>query len=558
MRVQRANRRDGTSELMARPAVTVVGLGPGGHEHVTVETVRAIARIPHRFLRTGQHPSADLVPDAVTFDDHYEAADRFDDVYAAIVEELVAAAAEHGEVLYAVPARHSCSSAPSGRCSPTIASTAPCCRRCPSSTSPGPASASTRWRPACASSTVTSSPPPPPGQRARCSSPTPMPTGCCRTSSSPSRTPLATSPWSSCAASEHRTSRSPTTWSELDRAVEADHLTCVYVPRSASPSVPATSASTSSPARCAACPWDREQTHASLVPYLVEETFELVDALAALDPDDPATEDAVIEELGDVLYQIEFHATIAEQAGRFSIADVTAGIHDKLVRRHPHVFGDVAADDAAAVLANWEQLKRAEKGRTSVFDGVAHSLPALAYTQHLARKAAKVGFDWPDVDGPLAKVDEELAELREAIASGDPARIADELGDLVVAAVNVARPAHVDAELATRAAAGSSGAGSKRSRPSRASAASTYAPPTWRRSTRSGTRSRRPLSRGKTAGHAVAVRRSGGPPPPRDAAVRDRSRRPGTCRTCTGCSACTATSCGWSSSAPPGSGRRTS
>ena len=105
------------------------------------------------------------------------------------------------------------------------------------------------------------------------------------------------------------------------------------------------------------------------------------------------------------------------------------------------------------MVANWEEIKREEKGRTSVFDGVARSLPALAYTQHLARKAAKVGFDWPDVDGPLAKVDEELAELREAIAGGDETRIADELGDLVVAAVNVARHVHVDAELAARGAA---------------------------------------------------------------------------------------------------------
>ena len=205
----------------------------------------------------------------------------------------------------------------------------------------------------------------------------------------------------------------------------------------------------------------------------------------------------MIEELGDLLYQIEFHATIAEQAGRFSIADVTAGIHDKLVRRHPHVFGDVAADDAGTVLANWEEIKRDEKGRTSVFDGVARSLPALAYAQHLARKAAKVGFDWPDVDGPLAKVDEELAELREAIAvAATPTRIADELGDLVVAAVNVARHAHVDAELAARAAAAKFRTpvrGASRRWP--ASAASTCAPPTWRRSTRSGTRSRRPLSR---------------------------------------------------------------
>ncbi len=202
------------------------------------------------------------------------------------------------------------------------------------------------------------------------------------------------------------------------------------------------------------CPWDREQTHASLVPYLVEETFELVDALEALDPDDATTDEALIEELGDLLYQIEFHATVAEQQGRFTIADVTAGIHDKLVRRHPHVFGDVEAHDAGTVVANWEDIKRDEKGRTSVFDGVARSLPALAYAQQLMRKAAKVGFDWPDVDGPLDKVDEELAELREALAVGDAARIADELGDLVIAAINVARHTHVDAEVAVRAAAG--------------------------------------------------------------------------------------------------------
>ena len=259
-----------------------------------------------------------------------------------------------------------------------------------------------------------------------------------------------------------------TTWSELDRTVEPDHLTCVYVPALGAP-VGAGYVRFHQLARTLReqCPWDREQTHASLVPYLVEETFELVDALEALDPADPATEEALIEELGDLLYQIEFHATIAEQAGRFSIADVTAGIHDKLVRRHPHVFGDasratsgaseptgmVAAHDAATVIANWEQIKRAEKGRSSVFDGVARSLPALAYAQHLARKAAKVGFDWPAVDGPLTKVDEELAELRAAIASGAGERIADELGDLVVAAVNVARHVHVDAELAARAAA---------------------------------------------------------------------------------------------------------
>ena len=246
-----------------------------------------------------------------------------------------------------------------------------------------------------------------------------------------------------------------TTWSELDRAVEADHLTCVYVPRLGSP-VGAGYVRFHELARTLReqCPWDREQTHASLVPYLVEESFELVDAIEALDPDDEATDEALIEELGDLLYQIEFHATVAEQQGRFTIADVTAGIHDKLVRRHPHVFGDVEAHDAGTVVANWEDIKHDEKGRTSVFDGVARSLPALAYAQQLMRKAAKVGFDWPDVDGPLAKVDEELGELREAIDAGDADRVAEELGDLVIAAVNVARHTDVDAEVAVRAAAG--------------------------------------------------------------------------------------------------------
>lgn len=202
------------------------------------------------------------------------------------------------------------------------------------------------------------------------------------------------------------------------------------------------------------CPWDREQTHASLVPFLVEETFELVDALQALDDADPATAAAVAEELGDVLFQIEFHAVVAEEAGRFSIDEVTAGIHDKLVRRHPHVFADVAAHDSSTVVSNWDEIKRTEKQRDSVFDGVARSLPALAYADQLMRKAAKVGFDWPDADGPLAKVHEELAELGVARTAGDQAAIADELGDVLMSVVSVARHLGVDPELALRAAAG--------------------------------------------------------------------------------------------------------
>jgi tetrapyrrole methylase family protein/MazG family protein len=178
----------------------------------------------------------------------------------------------------------------------------------------------------------------------------------------------------------------------------------------------------------------------------------VVDALEALDPDDPATDDALVEELGDLLYQIEFHATIAEQEGRFTMADVANGVHDKLVRRHPHVFGDVEAADTETVLNNWDAIKRAEKQRTSVFDGVPMSQPSLSYAFAVQRKAAKVGFDWPSVEGALPKIAEEADEIRAAIATGDEVHIAEELGDLLFSVVNVARHLDVEPEAALRAA----------------------------------------------------------------------------------------------------------
>jgi tetrapyrrole methylase family protein/MazG family protein len=440
---------------MTRPRVTVVGLGPGGHEHVTVETLGAIDRVTHRYLRTARHPSADLVPGTTTFDHLYESADRFADVYAAIVDALAAAAAHHGEVLYAVPGSPLVLERSVGA---LLADDRVHCTVLPAMSFLDVAWARLGVDPVEVGVRLVD------GQEFAVAAA--GATGALLIAHAHARWVLSDIKL----AVEEASGDEPvvilqrlgtpderithTTWSELDRAVEPDHLTSVYVPALGVP-VGAGYVRFHQLARTLRerCPWDREQTHASLVPYLVEETFELVDAIEALDPDDPATDAALIEELGDLLYQIEFHATLAEQAGRFSIADVTAGIHDKLVRRHPHVFGDVAAHDAGTVVANWEEIKRSEKGRASVFDGVARSLPALAYAQHLARKAAKVGFDWPDVAGPLAKVDEELAELRAAIAGGDSSRVADELGDLVVAAVNVARHAGVDAELAGRAAA---------------------------------------------------------------------------------------------------------
>jgi NTP pyrophosphatase (non-canonical NTP hydrolase) len=181
-----------------------------------------------------------------------------------------------------------------------------------------------------------------------------------------------------------------TTWAELDRTVDADHLTCIYIPRLGAP-VGADLVRFHQLARTLRerCPWDQEQTHETLVRYLVEETYEVVDALQALDPDDPATDDALVEELGDLLYQIEFHATIAEQEGRFTMADVARGVHDKLVRRHPHVFGDVDAADSDAVVKNWDAIKRAEKQRTGVFDGVAASQAVAQLRVHAAAQGGQ-------------------------------------------------------------------------------------------------------------------------------------------------------------------------
>ena len=200
------------------------------------------------------------------------------------------------------------------------------------------------------------------------------------------------------------------------------------------------------------CPWDRAQDHHSLRRYLVEEAYEVVDAIDGLDPDDPVADAALVEELGDLLYQIEFHAAIAEQQGRFDISDVTSTVHDKLVSRHPHVFGDVDADEVDQVLANWETLKRREKRRASVFDGVPPALPALAFADKVQRRAATVGFDWPDAGGAFQKLAEEAAELSDAAAGDDASRIEDELGDLLFAVVNVARHLGLDSEVALRKA----------------------------------------------------------------------------------------------------------
>jgi len=195
------------------------------------------------------------------------------------------------------------------------------------------------------------------------------------------------------------------------------------------------------------CPWDREQTVETLVPYLVEETYEVVDALAAGDADDHR------EELGDLLLQIVFQSELRFAEGTFGIDDVARGIVAKLVRRHPHVFGDVVAKDAGDVLANWARLKaveKAEKGKHGALHGIPASAPALLRATRAGEKAGAVGFDWPDAEGPRAKVNEELAELDEARRRGDRDEMQRELGDTLFAIVNLSRKLGLDAEQALR------------------------------------------------------------------------------------------------------------
>ena len=192
------------------------------------------------------------------------------------------------------------------------------------------------------------------------------------------------------------------------------------------------------------CPWDREQTLQTLRPYVIEEAHEVVDAIDSGAPED------LREELGDLLLQIVFQSELARGRGWFGPDDVVSAICDKLVRRHPHVFGEQKVSGTAEVLANWEAIKAEEKAGRGVLDGVPKALPALLRATRVGEKAARAGFDWPELAGARAKVDEELAELDEAVRSGERERIEHELGDVLFALVSVARKLDVDAEAALR------------------------------------------------------------------------------------------------------------
>jgi len=420
---------------VALPEVIVVGLGPAGPDLLTVATMDAVDTTPVRYLRTTHHPAATFLAGTPSFDHHYETAASLEEVYAAIVEDLVAAAASHGRVLYAVPG----SPAVAERTVELLRSD----RRVDCTVLPALSAVDLAWArlgvdPVATGARIVD------GHRFATSAAGergPLLVLQCDSAEVLSEIKLAVDSGPPVVVlqrlglpDEHIAT---VPWHELDR-VAADHLTSLWVPTLAEP-VGYELVRFAELVRTLRerCPWDAAQTHASLRPYLLEEAYEVVDAI------DSGDVEHLEEELGDLLFQVYFHATIAAEEGEFTLADVARGIHDKLFRRHPHVFGGDGDP------ADWERLKREETGRASALDGIPAALPALAEAQKVQRRAAGVGFDWAGVEGAWPKVFEEADEVRAA----GPDQVEGEFGDLLFACVNVARHLGVDAEVALRGAA---------------------------------------------------------------------------------------------------------
>jgi len=437
-----------------RPTLTVVGLGPSGPDLLGDPARQSLVRADAVFLRTREHPSAAEVaalrPDLVTFDRHYDEAPTFEEVYRRIVDDLVAEVARRapaGEsVVYAVPG------------SPLVAERTVellrSDRRVAIEVVPALSFLDLAWDrlgldPVAAGVRLVD------GTRfaeEAAGETGPLLVAQCWSNEVLSAVKLAVESDEGSTATilfhlglpDERVVEVP--WEDLDRALEADHLTSLFVPRLAAP-VAHELVALDELVRTlrTECPWDREQTHASLRRHLVEETYEVLDAIDGLESGGEAAATHLEEELGDLLYQVFFHARLASEEGWFTMADVARGLHDKLVARHPHVFGEVEAADAAAVMANWEQLKAVEKGRTSVTDGVPTALPALMLASKLQSRAAAAGIGLPGGNDRPGSWDELFSAPDDA---------ADEwFGWLLFTVVDVARRRGVDAEEALRAAA---------------------------------------------------------------------------------------------------------
>ncbi len=430
--------------MPALPVVTVVGLGPAGPELLTNEAAQLLSSDAPVWLRTARHPAAAGLSNAQSFDELYEALDTFDSVYQAIVERLVEGARLHGNVVYAVPG------------SPNVAErTVELLRadhRVELDVRPAMGFTDLCWNalgidPMAEAVTIVDA--------HRIATDTAGRFGPMLITQVHSAevlddvilalddvAPATVTILKGLGTSDEQVE--VVAWGELASAVEPDHLTSLWLPRLAEPVAAAFVRFDELVRRLRAeCPWDLKQTHESLRPYLLEETYEVLEALDAVtaDPDGDAYVD-LEEELGDLLFQIFFHSRLAAEQGRFTVADVAQGIHDKLHERHPHVFGDA---DAEETIANWEAAKQAEKSRESAMDGIPTTLPALMHALKTQKRAAAVGFTGPDLAWALSDVADELAEVTE-----DPS--AHEAGDLLYAAVQVTRMLDVNPEIALREA----------------------------------------------------------------------------------------------------------
>lgn len=430
--------------------LTIVGLGPAGPELITPETRAALdGQAPVR-LRTARHPAAASV-DAPTFDGVYETGTRFSAVYEEIAERLVRDIDRHDEVVYAVPG------------SPLVLERTVAILRARGDLDlellpavsfldmvwarlgVDPVEEAVRLIDGHVFASAAA------GQLG------PLLVAHTHANHVLSEIKLAFEEPPPGAIVLHHLGLPDeqiveAEWADIDRCLEADHLTSLFVPVVAEP-VAGEFARFDELVRVLRdqCPWDRAQTHASLRQHLLEETHEVLEALDARvevadDEVDPDLDEHLAEELGDLLYQIFFHARLGAERGAFTVSDVARGVHDKLVSRHPHVFGDVIADDASTVESNWDSIKAAEKQRSSALDGIPPSLPGLALAAKYQSRAAKAGFDWDGgVEVAFTDVEAELAEVRD-----DPSE--HEVGDLLFAGVQVARRLEVDPESALRAA----------------------------------------------------------------------------------------------------------
>ena len=435
--------------------LTVLGLGPSGLDRLRSGDLDVLLDPAVLVIvRTEEHPAASQLAERrpiVACDDLYEAADDFDAVYDAIVERVLAAA-RSGPVVYAVPG-----SAVVGERAVTRLMAEARTEGIPCALIPGESFIDT----ACAAVGVD---PIADGLQvldAR-NLPDPLPLHL------PSFITQVDSPFvaGEVALALGRTLPASARVVMLDRIGDEDgtssELTVADLPRAATwPRttlfVPAADVgwlgliATNRVLR-AECPWDGKQTHHTLVSHLLEETYETVDAIGALSVEAPngyvdlGAYAVLEEELGDLLLQIVFHATLAAEAGAFDVDEVAEGIRRKIVHRHPHVFGDVVATEVGEVLANWEELKNAEKNRESLMDDIPTALPGIARADKIPRRVAAVGFDWLDDIPVFAKVEEELNELR--AVRKDRERATAELGDLLFSAVNLARHLDVDPEIA--------------------------------------------------------------------------------------------------------------